>query len=120
MDTLLLEKQIIDLNDYLSLLLPGSTISVEAITFSTGISRTIIEEVLIILSDLKLLDTLFVLKCNNENFDFSHTYTFTSYENLIEFVKFNNTTCPECDSDFLENNTEVFFLIPPNNLKKVF
>ncbi len=120
MDTLLNEYQINKLNDYLSLLIPGSTISIEATAYNTQISRNIIEEILIKLSDFQVLNTLFVLKCDNEDFDFVHTYAFETYEQLINFVKTNDGICPDCNSEFLESNTELFFIIPLDNIKKVF
>lgn len=119
MNTLLNEQQIFELNNYLSSLLPGSTIAIDATAYNTGISRKVTEEILILLSDFKLINTLFVIRCDNENFDFVHTYTFSTFEELVEFVKHNKSTCLECDSELLEDNTEVFFVIPQNNIKKV-
>ena len=118
-NTLLNEQQIFELNNYLSSLLPGSTIAIDATAYNTGISRKVTEEILILLSDFKLINTLFVIRCDNENFDFVHTYTFSTFEELVEFVKHNKSTCLECDSELLEDNTEVFFVIPQNNIKKV-
>lgn len=114
------EQQIIELNEYLTSLLPGSTISIEATSYNTGIPKLLLEKILISLSDSQILNTLFVLRCDNDNFDFVHTFSFSKFEELIQFVKEHDTLCPECESVFLESNTQVFFLIPPSNLKKVF
>lgn len=84
-----------------------------------GISKNEIEKILVSLSDMNLIDILFVLKCNNENFDHVHTITYSSYRELVTYVLNNDGICNFCDAELLEKNTEVFFKMPPTDTKKV-
>lgn len=97
---------------------PESILSIDDLAFKLHANEEDVENVLIALTEYKVINPLFILKCDNDDFSKIHTYRFYSMEELSSFVK-KNIGCRECDSALLENNVEVYFQIPTSRLKKV-
>lgn len=97
---------------------PEAILSIEDLAFKLKVLEENVENVLITLVEYKVINPLFILKCDNDDFNKIHTYKFHSMDDLSSFMKKGNF-CEECDSLLLENNVEVYFVIPTVKIKQV-
>lgn len=119
MKELLTNEQILKLNEYLTLQYPGNSIEIEGFSDYLNLNFEHSKIILANLANSNILLMHFKLTCDNDIFDFIHTYKFNSFKDLMNFVMKSKAICPECNSKLLEENTEVYFVIPPNSYKKV-
>lgn len=119
MNQLLTKQQSSQLQDFLETAYPRSTISIEDLAYKLHSNEETIEKVLIKLSDYQIIEPYFILRCDNEEFDNVHTFEFSSLKELINFVKDSDKTCNNCDSEFHDENVEVYFRTPSTTIKKV-
>lgn len=71
-------------------------------------------KLLTILSNRNIISTQFILKCENDDEDFLHSYEFTTEELLLDFLKNTQGNCPNCDSKL--GNIAVFFKVKNSSL----
>lgn len=119
MNQFLTKEQNNQLENIIESLYPETIISIEDLAYKLEASEDNIENVLIKLSEYKIIDPLFILRCDNDEFDYIHTFSFDSFQKLSNFVNKNNAICPDCSSNFIDSNVEVYFKVPKAKLKKV-
>lgn len=119
MNQFLTQEQNSQLEYIIESLYPESILSIEDIAYKLEATEDDVESVLIKLSEYQIIDPLFILRCDNEEFDHVHTFSFNSFMDLSNFVNKNNAICPDCNSNFFDSNVEVYFKIPKVKLKKV-
>lgn len=110
--------QLIFISDFLDTLLPGSSISPQALAYEAKITLNQAQEILTKLSNINLIDTRFIVECDNDNF--IHTYNFDTFEELTRFMNLNENLCPECeDCKLLEDDIQVTFYKPLLKVKGI-
>lgn len=113
------KEQIEEINRNLSLVPPTGYFSPQAISDEVNISRDIIANILVSLSEKKIIDIEFVINCDNTDFDSVHTSTHNSFKELVDYVEKNNYTCTDCTERISSENVKVFFKMPQYTLRRL-
>lgn len=67
-------------------------------------------KILTTMSHRHVINTQFILKCRNEDYDMIHKFDFNDNEKMLKFIKDNKKVCLECGSELNTNDIDVFFI----------
>ncbi|WP_179212645.1 hypothetical protein [Priestia aryabhattai] len=102
--------QLEKLNDELTMLKPGETVSPRYLSNKTNVSKNDVIEILKELSYRSLIDVKFFIYCDNDDEDMIHAFEFSTDEELAKFIRETNAKCTQCEANLETLNIRVSFV----------
>ncbi|MFC5735969.1 hypothetical protein [Cytobacillus gottheilii] len=94
----------------LTILRPETTVSPHYLARKTKIPLQLVEDILTSLAHDKLLDTKFIIFCNNGDPELVHGFEFVNKKELRDFIVKNKFLCPDCGENLNTQDIRVAFL----------